>query len=138
MIADFIKGDVFLGQERHVLFAVNTEGVNDAGFAGQVALFWPRLRNLGEQEMGSVLSYRSDGMDKTYHALVCHSLGSGGWKETPEALAICLAKLSHLGNQYVAAVLMGSGPVGRMMGADVGAILKVLAQSDLYLAIYTR
>ena len=38
MIIDNRQGnDILKGGERHIAFAVNTEGANDAGFAGTIA-----------------------------------------------------------------------------------------------------
>jgi len=37
MIVDMVRGDIFETDCKYIAFAVNTEGINDAGFAGQVS-----------------------------------------------------------------------------------------------------
>lgn len=51
MIIDYKKGQNILNSgETRIAFAVNTEGFNDAGFAGVVARnYWPELANTGPQ-----------------------------------------------------------------------------------------
>ncbi|MBU6323601.1 hypothetical protein KGQ55_02855 [Patescibacteria group bacterium] len=137
MIVKRIRGDIFAAPQRHVAFAVNTQGYNDAGFAGQVsAQIWPKLANTGGNALGEVLNYKSGA--KIYHALVCHSLDAGGWDETPRVARECLDKINVPDSEEIAVVLMGSGPIGLMQGADVNAILAGMEQSRKKLVVYTR
>lgn len=77
MIHNRVRGDIFAASQKHIAFAVNTDGYNDAGFAGQVSSrMWPKLANTGGNKLGDVLTHKHDG--KTYYALVCHSLDRGG------------------------------------------------------------
>lgn len=76
--------------------------------------------------------------NKTYHALVCHSLDSGGWNDTPRVARECLDKIDVPDDEEIAVVLMGSGPVGMMQGADVNAILAGMEQSKKKLVVFTR
>ena len=50
----------------------------------------------------------------------------------------CLDKIEVSDGEEIAVVLMGSGPVGMMQGADVEAILKGMEQSKKKLVVYTR
>lgn len=137
MIVDLVRGDVFMAPERHVAFAVNTQGYNDAGFAGQVSdRYWPGLADTGGNTIGDVMS-REVG-DRAFHALVCHSLDSGGWDLTPGVVEACLRKVEAPADERIAVVLMGSAPAGRMLGADVYAILGALARSERRVVVYTR
>lgn len=57
MIIDRVRGDIFKAPQRHIAFAVNTQGYNDAGFAGQVAKkIWPELANTGGNDIGDILT----------------------------------------------------------------------------------
>jgi hypothetical protein len=122
MIIDTIRGDVFKTPHKHIAFAVNTEGHNDAGFAGAVSSkYWPALESTGAKKPGEVLQKSAAG--KTFHALVCHSLGGDSWKKTPELVAQCLDKLEVPDDEPIAVVLMGAGMIGQMGGADVFSIM---------------
>ena len=137
MIINRVRGDVFSASQKHIAFAVNTEGYNDAGFAGQVSSrIWPKLASTGGNELGEVLTHKNG--SKTYHALVCHSLESGGWNDTPRVARECLDKIDVPDGEEIAVVLMGSGPVGLTQGADVDAILAGLQNSKKKLVVYTR
>lgn len=137
MIVDKIRGDIFASSRRHIAFAVNTEGYNDSGFAGQVCRrVWPELRCTGGNLMGEILTREAG--EKTYYALVCHSLTPGGWRETPRVVRELFDSLVVPDDEEIAVVLMGSGPVGVMQGADVPAILGAMARSKKRLAVYTR
>ena len=55
---------------KHICFAVNTEGINDSGFAGLISRnYWPDLAYIGACKLGTSLTHEKDGV--TYHALVC-------------------------------------------------------------------
>ena len=137
MIVNRVCGDIFAATQKHIAFAVNTQGYNDAGFAGQVSSrIWPKLASTGGNELGEVLTHKNG--NKTYHALVCHSLDSGGWNDTPHVARECIDKIEVSDDEEIAVVLMGSGPVGMMQGADVEAILKGMEKSKKKLVVYTR
>ena len=137
MIVNRVRGDIFTAPQKHIAFAVNTQGYNDAGFAGQVtSQIWPKLANTGGNKLGEVLTHKNG--TKTYHALVCHSLDSGGWNDTPQVARECLDKIDVPNDEEIAVVLMGSGPVGMIQGADVNAILAGMEQSKKKLVVYTR
>ncbi len=79
MIVGRKVGDVVTGPERHVAFAVNSEGHNDAGLAGNIAYnYWPELASTGAIRMGEILS--KDAGNKVFHALVVHHLLKVGKK----------------------------------------------------------
>mgnify|MGYP001590620607 FL=1 len=137
MIVNRVRGDIFAAPQKHIAFAVNTQGYNDAGFAGQVSSrIWPKLASTGGNELGEVLTHKNG--NKTYHALVCYSLDSGGWNDTPRVARECLDKIDVPNDEEIAVVLMDSGPVGMMQGADVNAILAGMEQSKKKLVVYTR
>ena len=135
MIIDTRRGNIFESPFTHIIFAVNTQGVNDAGFAGQVSSrFWPELASIGQHQLGEHLTYQGkDG--RFYHALVCHSLDAGGWDESPQAITQALDACDL--PEHSAMVLAGSGMVGRMQGADVYAILGGIARSRHKIVLYT-
>ena len=136
MIIGRVAGDVFRAPQKHIAFAVNEEGENFVGFAGQVAsMIWPELEETGGNDLGEVLEYVSG--SKTYYALVCHTQELGGWDNTPEIVRECLDNIDIPNNEEIAVVLMGSGEIGIKEGADVEAILQGMEQSKKHLVVYT-
>ena len=79
MIINIRQGNLLTWGHQHVIFGINCEGVCDAGFAGAVASeYWPELKFIGEHDLGTAVSCKAD-EGRTFHALVCHSLETGGW-----------------------------------------------------------
>jgi hypothetical protein len=135
MIVNRVRGDVFDTHLKHIVFAVNTEGHNDSGFAGAVSSrYWPELANTGGNQLGEVLHHESG--EKTFQALVCHELRGTGWTQTPHFVEQCLNSIE--GDEEMAIVLMGSGFVGQLGGADVEAIQDAIQRSKKKCHIYTR
>ena len=121
MVVKTIQEDIFNTETKHIAFAVNTEGYNDAGFAGQVSSkYWNELANCGEHELGTVLS-KTVG-DKTFHALVCHSLENGWGENQAETIKECFDKIPSNG-EPVATIAIGTGFVGMMSGANFRQIV---------------
>lgn len=137
MIIDMVRGDIFKSSHKHIAFAVNTEGFNDAGFAGQVASrYWRELANTGKKQLGEVLT-RTAG-DKTFYAIVCHALNAKeGWHYTAVTVEKCLDRIEVPKDETVGVVLMGGGMVGQMSGADVFAILGGMARAKRKVMVYT-
>lgn len=135
MIVKKVRGNIFEAPQKHIAFAVNTQGYNDSGFAGQVASFWTDLANTGGNQLGEILTHQHEG--KTYYALVCHALEEGGWDNTPSVVKKCLNSINIPQDEEIAIVLMGSGMVGTLMGADVQAILNSMSQSKKKLVVYS-
>ena len=136
MIIGITKGDIFGTPYKHIAFAVNTEGFNDSGFAGVISRrYWSKLANNGGNELGEILTKEVGG--KVFHALVCHSLGKDGWKQTPEIVEKCLDLLNlSPDGETLAIVLMGAGMIGQMQGADVLSILGAMARSNKQVEVY--
>src|SRR5438445_3318761 len=111
-------GNVITGSERHVAFAVNSEGYNDVGLAGNIAYqYWPEFASTGAIRMGEILS--KDTGNKVFHALVVHSrLRSGGWKDAPRHIEACFNKLQIPDDEEVASVAMGAGLIGILSDAN--------------------
>lgn len=137
MIVDTVRGDVFKSPHKYIAFAVNTEGYNDAGFAGAVSSrYWPELANTGKKQLGDVLRNTAD--KKTFYAVVCHSLeAKDGWHYAATIVEKCLNKVEVPDSETIAVVLMGSGMVGQLGGADIFAILGGIARSKKRVAVYT-
>jgi len=134
MIVNRVQGDVFKTPLKHIAFAVNTEGSNDSGFAGAVtSKYWPFLENTGGNTLDEVLHHTSKG--KTFHALVCHELKANGWAQTPQLVEQGLNSIP--GNEEIAVVLIGSGFIGQMAGADVKAILGAMERSNKRIHVYS-
>lgn len=129
------KGNIFDTDCRHIAFAVNTEGYNDAGFAGSVAsLGWKELANMGEQKLGSVISKKIG--DKTYHALVCHSLKNGWGKNQDEVIKQCFDNIDIDDNEKIASIAIGTGFVGMLTGANPREIVCGMCDSKKNIVLY--
>lgn len=136
MIIDTVRGDALRAPHKHIVFAVNAEGYNDAGFAGLVSSrFWPELANTGGNRLGDVLKKQMGG--RTFHAIVCHELKRDGWSRTPQIVEEGVNKLDIPAEETIGVVLMGGGLVGQMSGADTYAVLGALARSNKRVTVYT-
>ena len=139
MVERLINGNILTSPHTHIVFGVNKEGYNDAGFAGAVSSNdWPELANTGEQELGTVLHKSVEG--RTYHAIVCHSL-RGGWDGAPDAIERGINALIDSGtvspDEEIGCVLIGAGMIGQMQGADVSAIVDAMKRSKATIVVYT-
>jgi hypothetical protein len=136
MITQKIKGDILSSKHTHIVFAVNTEGFNDAGFAGLVSRrFWPDLAITGPQNIGKVLEKSSKG--KVFHAIVCHSLRETGWTGAAKVIKEGLDGIMVAPDEEIGVVMMGAGMVGQRQGADVEANLKAMEESKHKIVVYS-
>lgn len=127
-------GDIIAGSERHMAFAINSEGHNDAGLAGNVAYnFWPELASTGPIRMGEILSKNTG--SKVFHALVVHSL-TEGWDESPKHIETCFNQLDVPTDEEIASVAIGAGMIGLLSGADPAANLDAMERSDKSIVVY--
>lgn len=134
MIVGQKVGDVVAGPERHVAFAINSEGHNDAGLAGNIAYnFWPELASTGPIRMGEILS--KDTGKKFFHAMVVHSL-TEGWGEAPGHIEACFNELQVATDEEIASVAMGAGMIGMLSGANPAENLAAMERSNKSIVIY--
>ena len=120
MLVKVVQDDIFNSDAKHIAFAINTEGYNDSGFAGQISSkYWNELSNCGEHEIGTVLS-KTVG-DKTFHTLVCYSLHDGWGQNQAEVIKKCFDKIPANG-EPIATIAIGSGFSGMVGGADFDQI----------------
>lgn len=136
MITNKVRGDILSSKHGHIVFAVNMEGYNDAGFAGLVSnRYWPELANTGAQPFGKVFEKSAKG--KTFHAIVCHSLRETGWSGAPKAIKEGLDSIMVAPDEEIGVVMMGAGMIGQMQGADVNANLKAMEESKHKVVVYS-
>lgn len=134
MIVKTVQDDIFNSEAKHIAFAVNTEGYNDAGFSGQVSSkYWNELANCGLHEIGTVLSKKVG--DKTFHALVCHSLENGWGENQAEVIKECFDKIPANG-EPVATIAIGTGFVGMMSGANFRQIVCGMHDSEQQILLH--
>ena len=127
-------GNVMTGPERHVAFAVNSEGQNDAGLAGNISCqLWPELASVGALRMGEILS--KDIGSKVFHALVVYSFAEG-WDAAPRHIEACFNELQIPTDEEVASVAMGAGMIGLLSGANPAENLAAMERSDKRIVIY--
>ena len=136
MVVKTVQDDIFNTDAKHIAFAVNTEGYNDSGFAGVISReYWNELANCGEQEIGTVLSKTVE--DKTFHALVCHSLRNGWGDKQAEIIKECFDKIPSNG-EMVATIAIGTGFVGMLSGANFRQIVCGMHDSEQQIALHAN
>ena len=133
MIIEERRGkDILEGGNKRIAFAINTEGFNDAGFAGIISRkFWPELANCGENPIGTVLSTKVEEVE--YFALVCHSLHEG-WKDQETTIKKAFDAIP--GDEPVASIAIGTGLIGILSGADFNQIRKGMEKSTKRIILY--
>lgn len=134
MVVKTVQDDIFNSETKHIAFAVNTEGYNDSCFAGQVSRkYWNELANCGEHELGTVLS-KTVG-DKTFHALVCHSLYDGWGENQAEVIKECFDKIPASG-ESIATIAIGTGFIGMLSDADFRQIVCGMHASEQQIILH--
>lgn len=125
--------DILKGGETRIAFAVNTEGCNDAGFAGIISdKYWPELADYGKCELGTVLTKSVSGI--TFYALVCHSLKKNGWCDQTETIRKCFDAIET--DEPIASISIGTGLIGVLSGANFKLIKKGMELSKKKIILY--
>lgn len=133
MIIKETSGDILKGGETRIAFAVNTEGINDSGFAGVVSRkYWPELANIGPCELGTVLEKATDD-GITFYGLVCHSLHEG-WPDQTETIKNCFNAINC--NEPIASISIGTGLIGILSGANFSHIREGMMLSNKEIILY--
>ena len=133
MIIKTINDNILESPDNNIAFAINKEGYNDSGFAGKIAYYyWPEIKHCGTHELGTVLSKTIN--DKTFHALVCHSLNNG-WINQREIVKNCFDNIPT--NEIISTVALGTGFEGFLSGADIKQILCGMYDSNKQLILYS-
>ncbi|MFA6018086.1 MAG: hypothetical protein WCT28_03655 [Patescibacteria group bacterium] len=134
MIVDALYGNILSTSHSHIVFMVNTGGQYFEGFAGIISdRYWPELASMMRRELGDVLTERVG--SRTFHAIVCHSVGIDCWRHAPRYVEECLNKLDVPGDETLGVVLAVSGPVV-LPGPDMFAIIGAIARSEKRVIIY--
>ena len=132
MVLEEKHGDIFTTKDKHIIFALNTEGFNDSGFAGQVAKRGFReILNTGGNKLGEVLEKTINGI--TYHGIVCHSLAQG-WKDAPKVVLETLNKMELTDN--ISSVVFGGGLIGWLQGAPIREIYGAFKKCNKMITIW--
>ena len=135
MVVKAVQDNIFNTDAKHIAFAINTEGYNDSGFAGKVSSkYWNELAVCGKHELGTVLS-KTVG-DKTYHALVCHSLNDGWGDNQAEVIKECFDKIPASG-EPIATIAIGTGFVGLLTGANFKQIICGMHDSNQQIVLHS-
>ena len=137
MINKTARGDIFDTTAKHIAFSINAEGSVGGGFDGSVARRgWPELLECGPQEVGTVLSKKIG--DKTYHALVTHSLkeGWGTDAEQRENTKKCFDNINVPEGEEIASIAIGTGFIGAMTGANPKQIVFGMCDSKQNITLY--
>lgn len=134
MIIENKQGKAILkGGKTRIAFAVNTEGVNDYGFAGMISRkYWPELAYIGEAELGTVLTKVTD-EGIIFYALVCHSLNNG-WCNKTETIQKCFDSIES--DEPVASIFIGIGLIDILSGANFEEINKGMEMYKTKIILY--
>ena len=125
--------DILTSGQKHIAFAINTEGINDAGFAGLVSKkFWPELSNCGKSEIGTVKTKHVNGI--TFYGLVCHSLKTGWGENQMEIICRCFNSIQI--SEPIASIRIGSGMIGILSGANLDAIISGMEKSEKEIILF--
>lgn len=73
--------------------------------------------------------------DKTFHALVCHSLNNGWGKNKPEVIRECFDKIPANG-EPIATIAIGTGSIGMSDGVDFREVLCGMWDSKQQIILY--
>ena len=134
MLVKTVQDDIFNTEAKHIAFAINAEGYNDSGFAGKVSYeYWPELADCGTHEIGTIIS-KTIG-DKTFHALVCHSLDNGWGDNQREVIKECFDNIPVNG-EPIATIAIGTGLVGILSGADFTQIVYGMHDSEQQILLH--
>ncbi|MCI8640393.1 MAG: hypothetical protein HFJ59_00730 [Clostridia bacterium] len=134
MIIATKKGDILAENEKRIAFAVNTNGVNNEGFAGMIAKkYWPELAHIGKTKLGTVLTKKVDNVE--FFALTCHTLKVNGWgRNQKRVIRKCFDAIP--GDEPVASVSIGTGFAGIISGADFSKIRAGMEASKKKIILY--
>lgn len=134
MITQEKRGDIFTTKDKHIIFAINSNGYNDSGFAGQVAKRgFTEIINTGGNKFGEVIEKTIDGI--TYHGIVCHSLEPGGWAESPGIILKALNEMAFDDNASIVAI--GAGFIGAISGAPWNEIKEAFKKCNKRLTVWS-
>ena len=133
MIIEVRQGQNILESDmKHICFGVNTEGTNDAGFAGFISKhYWKELADIGECELGTCLTHENNGI--FYHALVCHSLKEG-WNNSAAIIKQCFDAVPT--DEEIATISIGTGLIGVLSGADFSEIRNGMEKSSKRIILF--
>ena len=136
MVVKTVQDDILKSEAKHIAFAINMEGINDAGFAGKISNeYWPELKFCGYHEIGTVLSKTVN--DKTFHALVCHSLQNGWGEDQAEVIKECFDSIPA-NNETIATIAIGTGFIGMMSGANFRQIVCGMHDSKQQIMLHSK
>lgn len=132
MIIETKNGDILSGNEKRIAFAINTEGINDGGFARVITKkYWPELTYIPKTELGTVLIKKVDNIE--FFALTCHSLKKG-WNNQQEIIQKCFDAIP--GDEPIASISIGRGYIGVRDGADFSQIKAGMEASKKKIILY--
>ncbi len=134
MVVKTIQDNIFNSDLKHIAFAINVEGLNDSVFAGQVSrCYWPELSRCGEHAIGTVLSKKVG--EKTFHALVCHSLHNDCGTNQSEIIKECFDKIPA-NDELIATIAIGTGFIGTISGVNFRQIVCGMHDSIQKIVLY--
>lgn len=133
MIIKTSNDNIFNTKAKHIAFAINTEGLNDSGFAGKISQNWRDLENCGKNRIGTVISKNING--KMFHALVCYSL-NGGWGDNQaQNIRECFDNIPSNG-EPIASISIGTGFIGKKYDVSLAQIICGMHDSNQKIILY--
>lgn len=141
MIIGHQVGDIAAPQNhRDIIIAMNTSLAEPSKLSKSFVS--DKYLTDGELELGTVLTYTFSGKGKNerlLHMVICHRIGVGGWQDTEKYLRFGLDYLWFTArNRKYSIVTIGEGRVGLRDGANIAAISRAIADSNLQMVQFQQ
>ncbi|MEI8337676.1 MAG: hypothetical protein WCF92_00840 [bacterium] len=136
MIKNILCGDVtaLTNPPKDIIIGMNSE-LGDLSALG-CQIFRDQLPRSELIDLGTVLSFRYD-KERMVHAIICHHLGNGGWRNANNYVRVALDHLwLTCGYRQFGIVQIGKGRVGIRDGANSIQITEAIASSYLHVDLY--
>lgn len=128
-----VQSNILDSDAKHIVFAINKEGYNDTGFAGEISKeYWEGLQKYSSDRFGKVFS-KTIG-DKTFYAIVCYSIDEGWPDNTREIIKESFDKIQSNG-EPIDTIPIGTRYTEKLTGADFKEIVNGMQDSkqEIYL-----
>lgn len=134
MIKDVRIGNILSCSQKHIAFAINTEGLNKSKIAKQVMeIGFHEINDRTFYPMESIITKKID--HKTYYGLVCYSTRTGFYNQT-QIIKNCLNKIQT--EEDIAIVEIGDDNFEKSLGANKIELKMGMQHSNKNLVLYRK
>ena len=145
IVAIYPNKDIHTATENKIIYGMNMENTLIYGFVNDAISKW-LLTNLNAQSGNNLWDIvvsrdqksHKDGNIRDYYGIVCHSHHDKNilWKDSPEIIGEALDSRYFAGKD-VASLIIGSGLMGGIGGANITEILRAMDKSQANVSLYT-